>query len=72
MCGLLPCTESAGHLPVLCIWKGHIYAVTARRAIISQTALKPSELYPKIWLYLQVGKNMQYNREAEMMKINPG
>lgn len=56
MCGLLPSTESAGHLPVLYIWKGHIYAVTAHGAIISQTALKPSELYPKIWLCLQVGK----------------
>ena len=57
MCGLLPSPGLAGHLPVLCIWKGHTYAVTARRAIIPHTALQPSELYPKIRLYLQVGKD---------------
>lgn len=40
MCGLLPSTESAGHLPVWCVWKERIDAVTA---IISQPALRALE-----------------------------
>lgn len=71
MRGLLLSTESAGHLPVLCVWQGHIQAVTACRAIIPQTALKPSDSCPRVRLYLQVEKVRAVQREAETMEIIP-
>lgn len=69
MCGLLPSTGSAVHLPVLCIWKGYIYAVTARSHHFSDSP-ETLRVEPKIWLYLQGGEELPYNKEPEMMKIN--
>lgn len=68
MCGLLPSTESTGHLPVLCIWKGYIYSVTAHSHYFSDNLWSCSLKYVCI---CRVGRSVQYNREAEMMKINP-